>query len=253
MQVFGVMVLFLVGVGATTDNEMKEFLFKHNELRALHSAPAMTWNPKIASFAQDWCNKLKSGQESGHSDQTITKYGENLYKGWSSADNLRDGVAQKSVQTWYDEENDYDFADHSVKSSNPDADIGHFTQVVWKNALELGCAISNTDTKENGWFIVWTCCNYSPAGNYVGQNKENVLPLKEGEGEEDEIKDKKKDKKAQTKKEKDEAKVGMKKKKEGAKAGMKKKKEKAKAERKTKKEEVKAERKTKKEEAKFID
>ena len=48
---------------------------------------------------------------------------------------------------------------------------GHFTQVVWKNSKELG--VGRAQGKDGKWIVV---CNYSPAGNFVGRDAENVFP-----------------------------------------------------------------------------
>ncbi|CAK9327998.1 unnamed protein product [Citrullus colocynthis] len=41
---------------------------------------------------------------------------------------------------------------------------GHYTQVVWKDSIRIGCAKANCRT--GGAFIV---CNYDPHGNIIGQ------------------------------------------------------------------------------------
>jgi hypothetical protein len=72
------------------------------------------------------------------------------------------------AKMWYDEIKDYDWANPG-KSINSNA-IGHFTQVVWKGSTQLGCGIGVTTGNS-----VYGVCNYSPAGNYLGQYAENVL------------------------------------------------------------------------------
>ena len=55
---------------------------------------------------------------------------------------------------------------------------GHFTQIVWKNTKEVGCAtvmcdsLGNVDSSEA---MPFTVCNYSPAGNANGEYADNVL------------------------------------------------------------------------------
>ena len=51
---------------------------------------------------------------------------------------------------------------------------GHFTQVVWKNSKKLGIGKAKN---KNGKTIV--VANYEPAGNWIGQYKDNVPAPKE--------------------------------------------------------------------------
>ena len=53
---------------------------------------------------------------------------------------------------------------------------GHFTQVVWKNTQKLG--IAKAKSPKSGKIIV--VANYEPAGNWIGQYKDNVPPPKQG-------------------------------------------------------------------------
>ncbi|KAK2998900.1 hypothetical protein RJ639_023346, partial [Escallonia herrerae] len=41
---------------------------------------------------------------------------------------------------------------------------GHYTQVVWRNSVRLGCA--RVQSNSGWWFIA---CNYDPPGNYIAQ------------------------------------------------------------------------------------
>lgn len=52
---------------------------------------------------------------------------------------------------------------------------GHFTQVVWKGSHEVG--LGRAQAADGKWFV---CGNFYPAGNYVGQNAENVFPTRDG-------------------------------------------------------------------------
>ena len=51
--------------------------------------------------------------------------------------------------------------------------LGHFTQVVWKNSKNLGIAKARSSS---GKIIV--VANYEPAGNFIGQYVQNVPPPK---------------------------------------------------------------------------
>jgi hypothetical protein len=48
---------------------------------------------------------------------------------------------------------------------------GHFTQVVWNSSTKLGMGLALSSGK------LYCVGQYSPAGNYEGQYKQNVLKL----------------------------------------------------------------------------
>lgn len=121
-----------------------------NTKRALHSAPALTWNTTLAQYAADYaasnfdCDNVKLVHSGG-------PYGENLAAGYVG------GAAP--VDAWYDEISDYDFSNPGYSSAT-----GHFTQLVWVSTKQMGCARVMCD---NAW-RQYTICEYSPAGNVVG-------------------------------------------------------------------------------------
>ena len=42
-------------------------------------------------------------------------------------------------------------------------DVGHFTQVAWRDSREVGCAVARSDRED---ILV---CRYTQAGNYIGE------------------------------------------------------------------------------------
>ena len=51
-------------------------------------------------------------------------------------------------------------------------DTGHFTQVVWKESVELG--IGKADIDKDGMRCTYVVGRYKPAGNMMGDYAENV-------------------------------------------------------------------------------
>jgi hypothetical protein len=49
---------------------------------------------------------------------------------------------------------------------------GHFSQVIWANSKEMGVGVASN---RSGQIFVVAC--YDPAGNFLGQFKENVPPI----------------------------------------------------------------------------
>ena len=138
-----------------SDREL--WLSLHNNLRAQHNAPAMTWSDAAEAAAQQWANNCQFK----HSGGSVGPFGENLAAGTGDSYN-----PQTAFQAWADEESEYNPS--SPKSS-------HYTQVVWRGSTQLGCALAMCDGIFDGFgqsrFYV---CEYAPQGNVVGQFAENV-------------------------------------------------------------------------------
>lgn len=69
---------------------------------------------------------------------------------------------------WYDEIVAYNYTDPKFSSA-----AGHFTQVVWKNSVQLGIGIAfSSDNRK-----VLVVAQYYPPGNVAGRFTDNVRPL----------------------------------------------------------------------------
>jgi uncharacterized protein YkwD len=143
----------------------------HNRIRSKHNLPPLAWSDSLASYAQEWANELadNKGCKMEHrpsSGPFKQLHGENLY--WASAIQWQDGRREaqdvnlrKVVDSWASEEQDYDYASNTCA---PGKQCGHYTQIVWKSTTAVGCAFKQCSDKSQLWV-----CNYSPAGNYIGQ------------------------------------------------------------------------------------
>ncbi|KAL0365267.1 UNVERIFIED_CONTAM: Basic form of pathogenesis-related protein 1 [Sesamum angustifolium] len=83
-------------------------------------------------------------------------YGENLAKGSSSSFS---GVS--AVNMWVAEKQCYDYNTNSCIGGKQ---CLHYTQVVWHDSTQLGCARVQCS---NGWYYV--VCNYDAPGNWEGE------------------------------------------------------------------------------------
>lgn len=131
----------------------QEALAAHNRFRVQHCVPPLAWSSRLANTAQDWANRC----EFVHSTNGL---GENLAIGTTGA-----FPPAAQVRSWYDEINDYDFANGQSRTGQA---VGHFTQVVWRNTTQVGCGVATCQGQD---LLV---CNYSPAGNFRGQYVQNV-------------------------------------------------------------------------------
>ncbi|KAJ9159333.1 hypothetical protein P3X46_024843 [Hevea brasiliensis] len=130
----------------------QDYLNVHNQARADVGLGPLTWDDKVAAYAQNYANQRIGDCNLVHSDGP---YGENL--AWGSGD--LSGI--DAVKMWVDEKPYYDYNSNSCA---PGQMCGHYTQVVWRDSVRLGCA---KVTCNNGETFIG--CNYDPPGNYIGQ------------------------------------------------------------------------------------
>ncbi|KAF9587698.1 hypothetical protein IFM89_004530 [Coptis chinensis] len=134
-------------------NTPQDFLNAHNTARAQVDVETMTWDDGVAAYAQNYANQMASSCNLVHSGGP---YGENL--AWGSDSSLTGTAA---VNMWVAEKQNYDYNSNTCSSG---AVCGHYTQVVWRNSVRLGCAKVICST--GGTFII---CSYDPPGNFVGE------------------------------------------------------------------------------------
>jgi len=134
----------------------------HNRWREEIGVQALAWSEQLAERARNWAEQLSRGscglQHSG------SGYGENIYKVspvvWSNGRReLQNRSPQQIVDGWAAERRDYDYASKSCSGI-----CGHYTQLVWRDSTEVGCAAALCPDKSQVWV-----CNYAPTGNVEGQ------------------------------------------------------------------------------------
>jgi len=151
-----------------------KILKKHNQLRSLHFNSPLVYSTKLAKESEAWAIHLAKNNacKMKHSDDT---YGENLFwasasirktkkstdKEWTISTSAQKISVSKPVQDWYDEIKFYNYETNTCKTGEM---CGHYTQVVWKNSKEVGCAAYVCDDFSQVWV-----CKYKPAGNYINQ------------------------------------------------------------------------------------
>jgi pathogenesis-related protein 1 len=140
-------------------DEVQTMLRLHNKARKDVGVGPLVWSDKLAAYAQKWADHLAAtGCRMEHrpsSGKWKRIYGENLFMGTAGYYGVGD-----AVDAWVSEKKDYH--GKALNSSNWH-DAGHYTQVVWRNTKEVGCAKKVC----NGMVIV--VCNYNPPGNVLGK------------------------------------------------------------------------------------
>ncbi|XP_062177288.1 pathogenesis-related protein 1-like [Alnus glutinosa] len=132
-------------------NTPQDYINAHNTARSQVGVGPITWDANLAAFAQNYANQRTGDCRLVHSGGP---YGENL------AGSSSDLTGAAAVDLWVREKSNYNYNSNSCVGG----ECLHYTQVVWRNSVRLGCA--KVRCNNGGTFIG---CNYDPRGNYVGQ------------------------------------------------------------------------------------
>ncbi|OPX95518.1 MAG: Cysteine-rich secretory protein family protein [Syntrophorhabdus sp. PtaB.Bin006] len=142
-----------------TGEEIHTLLALHNRVREDVGVGPLGWSKNLAVYAQQWADHLAATscrmEHRPRSGKWGQQHGENLLIGTVGYHGVAD-----AVEAWENEKTYYH--GQALNASNWHAS-GHYTQVVWRNTKEIGCAKAEC----GGRVIV--VCNYDPPGNVMGQ------------------------------------------------------------------------------------
>lgn len=150
----------LTGTSRASAGFETRVLSTHNIERGSLGLPPLRWNPELAASAQSWADRLAATGRFEHApEDRYAPEGENLWAG------TRGYFAPEAmVDAWIREKKYFRpgvFPDNSTTGRVED--VGHYTQLVWRETREVGCARA-TGARED--VLV---CRYTQAGNYVGE------------------------------------------------------------------------------------
>ena len=152
------------GVGEPA--ELAGITLYHNQVRAAVQTatplPALQWDPSLAATAAAWvamCRDIDApaglidhnpNRSQGHPYYV----GENVFGAGGQA------TAQQAVNSWASEKANYNYATNTCNGI-----CGHYTQIVWRTTVKLGCAKGTCPGFTYPNSIV---CDYGPGGNLQG-------------------------------------------------------------------------------------
>lgn len=155
-----------------------DILGAHNVVRERAGLAPLAWSAALASLASERVRKLaEDGCYIRHSpldyrwrEAGFQYVGENLYK---VINMVPTGV--DIVDAWYVEVEDYTYGrvgDPCTRSRcasrrSPPCTLGHFTQVMWSETSDVGCARAECPHQAKRTFVA--VCHYGPGGNIVGR------------------------------------------------------------------------------------
>lgn len=137
----------------------QEWLSSHNEARAEVGLPPLRWSHDLMRDARVWAEDLAARRAFHHApDHLRQRQGENLWRGtreryapWQMIDGFLAERAAFRPGVFPD-----------VSRTGRWSDVGHYTQIIWPETQEVGCATA-LDSKYE--VLV---CRYWPAGNVQG-------------------------------------------------------------------------------------
>lgn len=139
----------------------ERLLAAHNRERSGAGIEALAWDPILAAEAAAWGERLAATGEFEHDPDTDEEdpQGENLWAGTKGA-----YAPEEMVEGWIEEKRHFRAGRFPDNSATGDfADVGHYTQLMWRETDRVGCALARGAEEE---VLV---CRYRTAGNVVGE------------------------------------------------------------------------------------
>ena len=145
---------------APVDPFSQRVLTEHNRERDRAGVPRLEWNRRLARDAEAWAQKLAGEGWLRHASQAENGgAGENLWMGSAGY-----YAPETMISAFLEERSLYRPGTFpNVSRTGNWQDVGHYTQIVWRDTREVGCAVAS-DGRED--FLV---CRYWPSGNWMGQ------------------------------------------------------------------------------------
>lgn len=136
----------------------QEYLDAHNKARAEVGVGPLKWNFQLAKSTSLMVRYQRDRQNCRFANLTSGKYGGNQM--WATGETV---TPRKVVDNWVSEKEFYTYANNSCAANHR---CGVYTQVVWKNTNELGCALATCLSDQSTLAI----CFYNPPGNVIGES-----------------------------------------------------------------------------------
>lgn len=156
----GVASMMLTGNAGLRTNLDARLLAAHNRERSAAGIAPLAWNAALAADAREFAAELAATNSFGHSaEDPDNPVGENLFAGTSGY-----YAPEAMVGAWVEEKQHYKpgiFPNNSKTGKLED--VGHYTQLMWRDTRTVGCAVVPGDDLE---FLV---CRYTQVGNVEGE------------------------------------------------------------------------------------
>lgn len=155
-----IIILFGFSQNAIAQDFKSAMLKIHNNERAALNIAPLQWDENLSKEAGAWAAHMaKTGEFKHANERQNNGHGENLWMGTKDYYSF-----EYMVQMWADEKKYFKYGKFpNIVSEGHWSKVGHYTQMIWKNTNNVGCAYASNAQ------YTYLVCRYSPAGNYVGQ------------------------------------------------------------------------------------
>ena len=149
-------------IPSPSDRMATEILQAHNYYRSQVGVPPLHWSDTLASHAQEYATFLSNNQLFNHSS-TIDRNGEGESLWMGTATN--NTTFTQMIKSFGNEQQYYQHGIFPhVSTTGNWSQVGHYTQMIWRDTTQLGCA-GSIGTDGNYRLV----CRYWTAGNVIGQ------------------------------------------------------------------------------------
>jgi len=156
-----------------TQDVIDAFVAAHNQARSgplnptpSPALPPVSWDAILADSVYNYAVGCQgSGDLLNHNANRSSDYqalggsgyvGENIY----GSSGRGGATPDAAMALWMSEASSYDYASGNIGSA------GHYTQVVWRDSVRIGCAIVDCPALTYHNTVI---CDYAPGGNINGQ------------------------------------------------------------------------------------
>jgi hypothetical protein len=138
----------------------RRLIAEHNKERAGLGIAPLAWSDALAIHARKWARALAMRNALEHADSADRPgQGENVWSGTTGA-----YTPEEMIGSFLEERIFFKRGLFPRVSTTGDwHDVGHYTQMIWQDTKEVGCAIERNAQDD---FLV---CRYAGAGNVMGE------------------------------------------------------------------------------------